>query len=433
MAGERKEGQYGEIFGAVGFCRGVSSLCGACCRERHGFGQGRLVHDGSPNDEPWRSGDETAHPVELSDFYIAAREVTQAEWDAVTWNRASDGWRLPTEAEWEYACRAGSAEPFSGRASIGPDEANFYGHYPYNIEQNYFTQEKLEVKPGQYRQRTTPAGSFAPNALGLYDMHGNVGEWCWDTYGEYGSGGTKDPAGPEESSSRMRKVNRGGGWNDFAKHLRCAYRASLPPARSSASVGMRLARNAVPMAGLLTSKVEVSEPGKGEKKEPKVLVAFFSWGGTTRGIAGEVRKQTGGELFRIETERPYPKEYRETTEVAKREQNEGARPKLKSTPPDIGPYDVIFLGYPNWWGDMPMAVYTFLESYGSGAFAGKRIIPFCTAAGSGLSGTVGTIGKLCPGATVNNAFTMLGAEAQEFSDGARAKVREWLVGTGLVK
>ena len=435
---------------------------------------------GSPNDEPWRSGDETAHPVELSDFYIAAREVTQAEWeavmdgnpsafkgpdlpvenvtwldavtfcnaksradglapayeiagDAVTWNRASDGWRLPTEAEWEYACRAGSAEPFSGRASIGPDEANFYGHYPYNIEQNYFTQEKLEVKPGQYRQRTTPAGSFAPNALGLYDMHGNVGEWCWDTYGEYGSGGTKDPAGPEESSSRMRKVNRGGGWNDFAKHLRCAYRASLPPARSSASVGMRLARNAVPMVGLLTSKVEVSEPGKGEKKEPKVLVAFFSWGGTTRGIAGEVRKQSGGDLFEIEPVREYSSDYNTVLNEAQRDQRENARPKLKSTPPDIGPYDVIFLGYPNWWGDMPMAVYTFLESYGSGAFAGKRIIPFCTAAGSGLSGTVGTIGKLCPGATVNNAFTMLGAEAQEFSDGARAKVREWLVGTGLVK
>ena len=170
----------------------------------------------------------------------------------------------------------------------------------------------------------------------------------------------------------------------------------------------------------------------------KILIAYFSRAdenyqvgyvekGNTQVLAEAVAEATGGELFRIETERPYPKEYRETTEVAKREQNEGARPKLKSTPPDIGPYDVIFLGYPNWWGDMPMAVYTFLESYGSGAFAGKRIIPFCTAAGSGLSGTVGTIGKLCPGATVNNAFTMLGAEAQEFSDGARAKVR----GSGL--
>ena len=131
--------------------------------------------------------------------------------------------------------------------------------------------------------------------------------------------------------------------------------------------------------------------------------------------------------------REYSSDYNTVLNEAQRDQRENARPKLKSTPPDIGPYDVVFLGYPNWWGDMPMAVYTFLESYGSGAFVGKRIIPFCTAAGSGLSGTVGTIGKLCSGATVNNAFTMLGAEAQEFSEGARAKVREWLVGTGLVK
>lgn len=358
---------------------------------------------GSPNDEPWRSGDETAHPVELSDFYIAAREVTQAEWEAVTWNRASDGWRLPTEAEWEYACRAGSAEPFSGRASIGPDEANFYGHYPYNIEQNYFTQEKLEVKPGQYRQRTTPAGSFAPNALGLYDMHGNVGEWCWDTYGEYGSGGTKDPAGPEESSSRMRKVNRGGGWNDFAKHLRCAYRASLPPARSSASVGMRLARNAVPMAGLLTSKVEVSEPGKGEKKEPKVLVAFFSWGGTTRGIAGEVRKQSGGDLFEIEPVREYSSDYNTVLNEVQRDQRENARPKLKGRVENFGQYDVILLGYPNWWASVPAPVASFLESYD---FSGRTIIPFCSHGGGRLGQSVTAIGKLAPNAVIGTPLSV---------------------------
>ena len=358
---------------------------------------------GSPNDEPWRSGDETAHPVELSDFYIAAREVTQAEWDAVTWNRASDGWRLPTEAEWEYACRAGSAEPFSGRASIGPDEANFYGHYPYNIEQNYFTQEKLEVKPGQYRQRTTPAGSFAPNALGLYDMHGNVGEWCWDTYGEYGSGGTKDPAGPEESSSRMRKVNRGGGWNDFAKHLRCAYRASLPPGRSSASVGMRLARNAVSMTGSLTSKVEVSEPGKGEKKEPKVLVAFFSWGGTTRGIAGEVRKQSGGDLFEIEPVREYSSDYNTVLNEVQRDQRENARPKLKGRVENFGQYDVILLGYPNWWASVPAPVASFLESYD---FSGRTIIPFCSHGGGRLGQSVTAIGKLAPNAVIGTPLSV---------------------------
>ena len=399
---------------------------------------------GSPNDEPWRSGDETAHPVELSDFYIAAREVTQAEWeavmngnpsafkgpnlpvesvtwldavafcnakseadglapayaiagDAVTWNQASDGWRLPTEAEWEYACRAGSAAPFSGRASIGPDEANFYGHYPYNIEQNYFTQEKLEVKPGQYRQRTTPVGSFAPNALGLYDMHGNVGEWCWDTYGEYGSDGVKDPTGAAESSSRMRKVNRGGGWNDFAKHLRCAYRASMSPGRSSASVGVRLARNAVPMTGALVSRIERDAPEKGEKKERKVLVAFFSWGGTTRGIAGEVRKQSGGDLFEIEPVREYSSDYNTVLNEAQRDQRENARPKLKGRVENFGQYDVILLGYPNWWASIPAPVASFLESYD---FSGRTIVPFCSHGGGRLGQSVTAIGKLAPNAMI---------------------------------
>ena len=177
----------------------------------------------------------------------------------------------------------------------------------------------------------------------------------------------------------------------------------------------------------------------GERKEGQYGEIFGAVGfcrgvsGTTRGIAGESRKESGGDLFEIEPVREYSSDYNTVLNEAQRDQRENARPKLKGRVENFGQYDVILLGYPNWWGDMPMAVYTFLESYGSGAFAGKRIIPFCTAAGSGLSGTVGTIGKLCPGATVNNAFTMLGAEAQEFSDGARAKVREWLVGTGLVK
>lgn len=176
----------------------------------------------------------------------------------------------------------------------------------------------------------------------------------------------------------------------------------------------------------------------------KILIAYFSRAdenyqvgyitkGNTQIIAEAVAKATGGDMYRIETETPYPKEYKATTDIAKREQSENARPKLKNAPPDIGPYEVIFLGYPNWWGDMPMALYTFLESYVPGAFSGKRIIPFCTAAGSGLSGTVETIGKICSGATVNNAFTMLGTEAQAFSGSAQAKVRDWLGKTGLVK
>lgn len=177
--------------------------------------------------------------------------------------------------------------------------------------------------------------------------------------------------------------------------------------------------------------------------EGKILIAYFSRAdenyqvgyvtkGNTQIIAEAVAEATGGDMYRIETETPYPKEYKATTDIAKREQNENARPKLKTVPPDTGPYKVIFLGYPNWWGDMPMVVYTFLESYASGAFAGKRIIPFCTSGGSGLSGTVGTIGKLCAGATVGNAFMMSGAEAQAFSGSAQEKVANWLRSTGLL-
>ena len=163
--------------------------------------------------------------------------------------------------------------------------------------------------------------------------------------------------------------------------------------------GMTLFSLVAAACGLFVGTVSASAADGG-----KILIAYFSRAdenyqvgyiekGNTQVIAEAIAEATGGELFRIETKTSYPREYKETTEVAKRERNERARPKLKSTPPDIGPYDVIFLGYPNWWGDMPMAVYTFLESYGSGAFAGKRVIPFCTAAGSGLSGTVDTIGK----------------------------------------
>jgi len=87
-------------------------------------------------------------------------------------------------------------------------EANFYGHYPYEIEENYFNNSVLEAKPGEYRQTTIAVGSFEPNAWGLYDMHGNVNEWCWDYYGDYDVNAADDPTGP---SSGTRHVYRGGG------------------------------------------------------------------------------------------------------------------------------------------------------------------------------------------------------------------------------
>jgi formylglycine-generating enzyme required for sulfatase activity len=148
---------------------------------------------------------------------------------AVSWDRNANGYRLPTEAEWEYACRAGTTTPFSTGGNITVSQANYHGQNPYN-----------NAPGGEYRERTMPVGSFAPNAWGLHDMHGNVWEWCWDRYGGYPDENGTDPAGPSEGNFR---VNRGGGWNDFGQHLRSAYRAVHPPGNKTFNLGFRVARN----------------------------------------------------------------------------------------------------------------------------------------------------------------------------------------------
>jgi formylglycine-generating enzyme required for sulfatase activity len=235
---------------------------------------------GSSASEPERGQDETQHRVTVSDFYIAASSVTQREYrelmgnnpsefkgenlpvenvtwfdavrfcnarsaregltpayaisgEAVTWNRAANGYRLPTEAEWEYACRAGTATPFNVGNNITDAQANFYNNYGYNNNSSGRV-------TGGYRVRTSPVNSYAANSWGLFDMHGNAADWCWDWYGEYGTAAQTNPAGPAAGTLR---VNRGGGWNDFPKHIRSAYRAATPPYNGSFNLGFRLARN----------------------------------------------------------------------------------------------------------------------------------------------------------------------------------------------
>ena len=150
----------------------------------------------------------------------------------VTQNISANGYRLPTEAEWEYACRAGTKTPFNTGDNITTDQANYNGNLPYNGNPS-----------GEYREKTTSVESFAPNKWGLYDMHGNVYEWCWDWYGSayYSTSPMPDdPKGPDSGASR---VFRGGSYGSSASWVRSARRDSRNPDSRYGNVGLRVVRN----------------------------------------------------------------------------------------------------------------------------------------------------------------------------------------------
>ncbi len=165
----------------------------------------------------------------------------------------------------------------------------------------------------------------------------------------------------------------------------------------------------------------------------KCLIAFFSRKGlnysngeiidlkvgNTEVVAKMIQKVTGGDMFHIETVTAYPKDYTETTEVAKNELRAKARPKLTDRVENMNEYDVIFLGYPNWWGTPPMAVFTFLESYD---FSGKTIVPFCTHEGSGLGHSEKDIAKSCPKAVLLEGLAIRGTNAGS----AASEVSSWI-------
>ena len=234
---------------------------------------------GSPEDEPgrWKS-EGPQHQVKVSSFYMGKYEVTQKEWydvmgttvrqqrdkadkswsiygegdnypmyyvswfeaaeycnkrsqqegltpayaingTNVTWNRGADGYRLPTEAEWEYACRAGTTTAYNTGVGI-TDNTGWY-----------------DDNSGD---TTHPAGQKPASAWGLYDMHGNVWEWCWDWYGTYPTEAATDPEG---ASSGPNRVFRGGSWLNTAQDARSAYRSHDPPSLRYYNLGFRLARN----------------------------------------------------------------------------------------------------------------------------------------------------------------------------------------------
>ena len=143
--------------------------------------------------------------------------------------------------------------------------------------------------------------------------------------------------------------------------------------------------------------------------------------GNTEVVAKIIQEQTGGDLFEIETIKTYPEDYTETTNVAMEEKRKSARPELTYMVDQMDLYDVIYLGYPNWWGTFPMAVFTFLESYD---FSGKTIIPFCTHEGSGLGNSERDIRKLCPNANVLPGIAIRGGSVKS----AGNSIKTWLSG-----
>jgi formylglycine-generating enzyme len=211
---------------------------------------------GSPADEPERYDDETRHRVTLTrGYWLADTACTQALWqevigsnpsafkddpqnpvDSVSWDDVTGlflpklnervpglNLQLPTEAQWEYACRAGTDTPFSFGKQITTDQVHFDGH----------------------REMTTvPVKALPANPWGLYQMHGNVWEWCADGFGDYPPGEAKDPVFPQDQSTQ--RVLRGGGWIDCGRYCRSAYRSPFEPGDRSGilggGTGFRLAR-----------------------------------------------------------------------------------------------------------------------------------------------------------------------------------------------
>lgn len=224
---------------------------------------------GSPESECDRRSDEHQHLVTMpSPFLLADTLVTQGQWrrvmaqesrsnfstsddspvDSVSWNdslefceAAGGGYRLPTEAEWEYACRAGTGTPFAFGGSLSTDQANFDGEeYSFKNTRGDIQPTLLRVGNGICRWTTTAVRFFAPNSWGFYDMHGNLDEWCSDWYdaGYYLQGQSVNPRGPSTGSGR---VLRGGCWIDGPPGCRSACRGDLPATDRHDFVGFRVA------------------------------------------------------------------------------------------------------------------------------------------------------------------------------------------------
>jgi formylglycine-generating enzyme required for sulfatase activity len=235
---------------------------------------GTFFMGAAPNEADANSDEQPSHKVTVKPFYLGKYQVTQVQWQAIVGNnpsyfkgenrpveqvswedskafcdrlsqRTGQTFRLPSEAEWEYACRAGTTTPFYFGETITPDLVNYNGDNPYG-----------DAPKGKYRQETTPVGSFPPNAFGLYDMHGNVWEWCEDVWHENYEGAPTDGSVWEAKKGggllsnllgggENRRLLRGGSWYNYAVWCRAAPRHVLTPDSRYYFIGLRVVLCAV--------------------------------------------------------------------------------------------------------------------------------------------------------------------------------------------
>ncbi len=185
--------------------------------------------------------------------------------------------------------------------------------------------------------------------------------------------------------------------------------------QGSFHIGIRLVRNAQAGSGTVSGAGGQQIPNSGGK----ILIAYFSWGGNTEGVAEEIRRQTGADLFEIELVHPYSDSYNTVLDQAQHDQNIQARPEIKNKVKNFDQYDTILIGYPNWWASIPMPIASFLEEYD---FSGKTIIPFCSHGGGRFGQSLTAIAKLAPNAAMGEGFSI------HYSGGSAlsADVEAWL-------
>ena len=200
---------------------------------------------------------------------------------------------------------------------------------------------------------------------------------------------------------------------------------SEPPASVSGSTGEE---TPAPTGTEMPAEEPAEEPAESETSttgdSSSVLITYFSWSGNTEQVAQIIQQETGGDLFEITPATPYTDDYNELLDIAQQEQSDNARPELAGQVENWEQYDTIFVGYPNWWSDAPMAVYTFLESYD---WSGKTLVPFNTSASGGFGRSLSGLEESASGATILDGLSF----TERTLGDAQSEVTTWLDELGL--